>query len=105
MARNLFSDSRMRSLQCTGAVTFKGAVTYETTVAVTGATTLSGALNVSGTAIFTTLSTDDTSLPATTTASGQPGQILVPNTGSLFLYTCVATNTWARVAVSTTAFV
>jgi len=128
MTRNLFSDSRIRNLKCTGAATFDdavtltgaitgsggltlsgtatfdGAITAKGNVACSGTATFAGAMNASGTSVFTTLSTDDVSLPGTFTATGVPGQVLVPNTGSLFIYVAVASNTWARVAVTGTAF-
>jgi len=128
MTRSLFHDSRIRSLKVTGSAelggalalagalttsggitnsgtaTFNDAVVLKSTLATSGTATFAGALNSSGTAIFTTLSTDDVSLPGTNTAVGQPGQIIVPNTGTSFIYCAIATNTWARVALTNTAF-
>jgi hypothetical protein len=43
------------------------------------------------------------SAPNTNTATGLPGQIKVA-TNSAFLYVCIATNTWTRVATSNMAF-
>lgn len=52
----------------------------------------------SGTWTTPSLNTIDTSVPASAGASGTAGQIAY---ASGFLYICVATNTWQRVAIAT----
>ncbi len=78
---------------------------------VTGPVTLNGPSSVNDVTTQATASTFilQSTAPTTFTASGEPGQFAVtsdsPNTASsAFLYLCYASNTWARVVLSATAF-
>lgn len=84
--------------------------------AITGAFTLGGGLTANGAATFNGGATFSSQVtmgtnllvqgiaPLTTTSAGTPGQIIVQSSAS-FIYVCIASNSWARVALSaTTAF-
>lgn len=72
-----------------------------------GAVTLGGATTFNGATTFSTQVTMGLNLtvlgvaPLTTTSAGVPGTIMVQSSSS-FLFVCIASNSWARVALSAT---
>jgi hypothetical protein len=99
MSRSELSDIRARSIKSTGAGEHQGAQTF------TGAESHAGANTFLAASTVILQST----VPSTFTAAGEPGQIAATNTSpntatSAFLYVCYASNTWARIVCSGTAF-
>lgn len=95
---NKMGTADVTGLKCSGNATIGGAAT------ISGASTFNGATSFTSQVTMGLNLTVEGTAPLTTTSVGTPGTVMVQSSSS-FLYVCIASNSWARVALSaTTAF-
>ena len=100
-SRSRIGDIRTRSLKASGDAEVSGGLGIGGLLSVTGGVSAAGSSTILSGSTFRILST----VPTTFTASGNPGQIAVAQSGNTatsgYLYLCFATNTWTRMAPTT----
>jgi len=90
----------LSTLTVTGSVTFEDTVSFTdaNSISASGVISTAGNIVAVGTVAGSFLASDPANAPASAGAAGVTGSIV---TDTNYIYVCVATNTWKRVAIAT----